>query len=263
MCAAEALAHADVPNAAAYAEWSVAPELRDVVACVWAAQIGALGERHAQRIIPDGCIDLVFYDNELTIAGPDTRSVELEVVPHRSFVGLRFHAGCAPAILGVSASELRDRRINAADVLGTRARELRERVASASSLRAATTILEQSVTAWHRTATPRDTLVACAIIEIQTPRSDWTIASLAAKLGVSERQLRRRFTHAVGYGPKFLERVSRLRRFIQAASCQRTRSLAALAAEAGYADQSHLTRECRELTELTPAQLLGYPVTAA
>ena len=85
---------------------------------------------------------------------------------------------------------------------------------------------------------------------------------MARELGVSERQLRRRFVHSVGYGPKLLERILRLRRFIAAAACARTKSLTGLALAAGYADQSHLTRECRELTSLTPTQLLGYPVTA-
>jgi AraC-like DNA-binding protein len=122
--------------------------------------------------------------------------------------------------------------------------------------------LEQAVTGWLGDALPSDILVARAISELKAPCADWSVASLAAELGVSERQLRRRFLHAVGYGPKLLERVLRLRRFIQAAACLRANSLAALAADAGYADQPHLTRECRDLTALTPAQLLGYPVTA-
>jgi AraC-like DNA-binding protein len=252
---------ADAPPSASYAEWSVAPALRESLACVWTAQIGAHGERHAQRIIPDGCMDLVFCENELTIAGPDTESLELEIVPNRSFVGLRFRAGRAPAVLGVPASELRDQRINAVDVLGARASALSDRLASAPSLRSATAVLESTVGDWLVNATPSDTLVARAI-ELQTPSADWSVASLAAQLGVSERQLRRRFLHAVGYGPKLLERVLRLRRFIHAASSSRRNGLAALAAEAGYADQPHLTRECRDLTALTPSQLLGYPVTA-
>ena len=37
---------------------------------------------------------------------------------------------------------------------------------------------------------------------------------LGAALGVSERQLRRRFADAVGYGPKTLARVLRFQRFL-------------------------------------------------
>jgi len=257
----EAVNRVDVPRAPSYEEWRVSPALREPVACVWAARLGAHGERHVQRIIPDGCIDLLFTEGRLIIAGPDTESVELEMAANRSFVGLRFRAGEAPAVLGVPASELLDLRIDACEVLGARTSALRDALASARAPRAATALLEQAVSRWFQQAAPRDELVARAIVAVKAPRADWSVRTLAASLGVSERQLRRRFLDAVGYGPKFLERVLRLRRFIQAASL-RKRSLAALAAEAGYADQPHLTRECRQLTTLTPAQLLGYPVTA-
>src|SRR6478736_7263265 len=157
---AAAVVHADSPPSASYAEWSVAPALRGSVACVWAAQLGAQGERHVQRVIPDGCIDLVFSDGELTIAGPDTESFELQVVPNRSFAGLRFRAGCAPAVLRVAASELLDQHIDARELLGTRAGELSERLASARSPRTATALFEQIVANWVRRATPTDALVA-------------------------------------------------------------------------------------------------------
>ncbi|WP_307793444.1 helix-turn-helix domain-containing protein [Amycolatopsis sp. MtRt-6] len=67
---------------------------------------------------------------------------------------------------------------------------------------------------------------------------------------VSERRLRRRFVQAVGYGPATYLRVSRFQRAV--ALAPRAPNLAALAAAAGYADQAHLSRDCRALTGLTP-----------
>jgi AraC-like DNA-binding protein len=243
----------------------VAPDLRERVACVWAAQLGATGERHVERVIPDGCIDLVFSDGKLVISGPDTASVELEVMPNRSFVGVRFRAGVAPTALGVPATALLDRRVPARDVLGARAAELEEALAEAAGARQAAALLERAAGTWLREAPDgaADALVRRAVLELEAARRDWTVTTLAAKLGLSERQLRRRFVGAVGYGPKLMERVLRLRRFIRAASRLRSPGLATLALEAGYADQPHLSRECRELTGITPTQLLGYPVTAA
>jgi transcriptional regulator GlxA family with amidase domain len=78
------------------------------------------------------------------------------------------------------------------------------------------------------------------------------VDELAAALGFSERQLRRRFLAAVGYGPKTLQRVLRLRRFLAERDVD---GLAAAAVGAGYADQAHLARDCRALTGLTPGQL--------
>ena len=72
------------------------------------------------------------------------------------------------------------------------------------------------------------------------------------------RQLRRRFHAAVGYGPKTLQRVCRFQRFVREVDEAGGRcDLALTAAEAGYADQSHLTRDCVELSGLTPAALAG------
>ncbi len=87
---------------------------------------------------------------------------------------------------------------------------------------------------------------------------------VAAEIGLSMRQLRRRCHAVVGYGPKTLQRVLRFRRFVARidagppngqAGVDPGHDLAALAAQAGYADQAHLTRECRALAGLTPAAL--------
>jgi AraC-like DNA-binding protein len=72
---------------------------------------------------------------------------------------------------------------------------------------------------------------------------------------VSERRLRRRFVQAVGYGPATYLRVSRFQRAV--ALAPHVPGLAALAAAAGYADQAHLSRDCRALTGLTPRHYFG------
>ena len=89
---------------------------------------------------------------------------------------------------------------------------------------------------------------------------------VAGEIGLSERQLRRRCQDAVGYGPKTLQRVLRFRRFVSRIDAdphapgslpagRDERDLATLAAQAGYADQAHLSRECHRLAGLTPAAL--------
>ena len=69
---------------------------------------------------------------------------------------------------------------------------------------------------------------------------------------MSERHLHRRTVTAVGYGPKLLARVARLRRLVAVAGG----SLASRAFEAGYASQAHMGDEVRRLTGLTPVRFL-------
>jgi AraC-like DNA-binding protein len=83
-------------------------------------------------------------------------------------------------------------------------------------------------------------------------------ASLAAELGLSPRQLHRRSLLLFGYGTSTLARLLRLQRALAVGSTtSRPVSLAELAHAAGYADQSHLTRDCRTITGLTPAAFLA------
>jgi methylphosphotriester-DNA--protein-cysteine methyltransferase len=65
-------------------------------------------------------------------------------------------------------------------------------------------------------------------------------------------QLHRRMLAAVGYGPKMLARVARLRRLVALAEA----SLASRALEAGYASQAHMNLEVRRLTGTTPVRFL-------
>jgi methylphosphotriester-DNA--protein-cysteine methyltransferase len=78
------------------------------------------------------------------------------------------------------------------------------------------------------------------------------VAGVAAELGISERQLHRRMLEAVGYGPKMLARVARLRRLMALSGD----SLASRALDAGYAGQSHMNDEVRRLTGTTPVRFL-------
>jgi AraC-like DNA-binding protein len=85
------------------------------------------------------------------------------------------------------------------------------------------------------------------------------VSALSRTLGVSERQLLRQFTAAVGYGPKTLGRVLRFQRVRMLAERMLPDglSLAWLALEAGYADQAHMTREVTRLAGLPPGALLA------
>jgi len=89
---------------------------------------------------------------------------------------------------------------------------------------------------------------------------DWAsdVTSLASVLCISERQLRRRFEAATGFAPKILQRILRFQRFLALAQQPRQRrpNLALLAAEAGYADQAHLSRDSLRLAGRSPRIVL-------
>ena len=82
------------------------------------------------------------------------------------------------------------------------------------------------------------------------------LAAMRAQLDMPECSLRRLCHAQFGYGPKTLERVLRFQRLLALARSDRQAGLAALAADAGYADQAHLSREVRALCGITPSAAL-------
>jgi len=66
-------------------------------------------------------MDLMRMDGRFVVAGPDTAA---SVGPRdgEPFVGLRFHPGVLPRLLGVPASELRNARVAVSDVRSVAAR---------------------------------------------------------------------------------------------------------------------------------------------
>jgi len=223
------------------------------VACVWFRDPEPASRVH--RIVPDACADVVWVQGErLTIAGPATGPALSEVPAGAVAMGVRFRVGAAGSALGVSAGELLDSRVELEAVWGLAALHLAEQLDSAASPRDAVAILTAAVAKRLPPPSKLDGVVREAALRAATPRAP--VEALGAGLGVGERQLRRRFVDAVGYGPKTLQRVLRFQRFLALAE-DGGDDLAALAFEAGYADQAHLTRECRRLAGLPPAALLA------
>ncbi|MFF0741644.1 helix-turn-helix domain-containing protein [Streptomyces sp. NPDC004111] len=193
-------------------------------------------------VLPDGCMDLLWADGQLIVAGPDTRAHAAADRPGASFAGVRFAPGTGPALLGVPAHELRDRRVPLAD-LWPGARELAERVSDARDRAAA---LEEAVLRRAAGAGPPDPLMRAVAAEIDAGR---TVAGAAGTVGLSARQLHRRSLDAFGYGPKTLARVLRLQRALALVRAGTPYAAAALAS--GCADQAHLAREARQLAGMT------------
>lgn len=78
---------------------------------------------------------------------------------------------------------------------------------------------------------------------------------VARKVGVSERTLERLVKKATGQSPLFWRSLARARR--TARQLDRQQPFAALAADGGYADQAHMTREFRRWFGVTPGQFIG------
>jgi hypothetical protein len=147
-----------------YAELRPPPQLASHACCVWMQAAGPSG--HVQRVLPDGCTDIVWMaGGQLVVAGPATGHVLAEIPPGVTALGVRFGPGAAGAALGLPANELQDRTVEIADLWGAAGRELTERMALASPLRRLE-LLADVVARRLRDARPPDPVVPRAAVEV-------------------------------------------------------------------------------------------------
>jgi AraC-like DNA-binding protein len=194
--------------------------------------------------------------------GPLTRPLVEVLAPGTTVVGVRLRPGAAPSLLDLPASELVDLAVEADELWGRSAVKLGERVGGATSPTQALAGLQRHIVGRLRDGPGPDPLVSEAVRQLMPWRTA-DVGSLPSSLSISERQLRRRCQAAIGLAPKVLHRTLRFQGFLALAQEALARGrtptedgVAVLAAEAGYADQPHLTRECLRLTGVTPGTFL-------
>lgn len=216
-----------------YREWAPPGSWRDVVACCWKQRVSA---DRVQRVVPDGHADVLIHESgRIEVVGLHDE-VDLPLLQAGTWIhGIRLRPHAVAAAFRIDASSLRNRTVPLEDVVGARhARRLLD---------------SQERDAWIRSIEPN-------------PRTEHAVRLLtthpvnraADALGLTSRQLRRVLAAEIGIAPKAFQRVLRMQRFMAAA--ERLDGLANAAAEAGYSDQAHMTREVRSLAGLTPTRLL-------
>jgi AraC-like DNA-binding protein len=224
-----------------YCEQLAPPGLAGVVGCLWRSET-IVGRE--QRVLPDGCMDLIWMDGAVHVAGPDTRAFLSVQRPGQVVTGLRFRPGAAPGVFGLPACVLRDQRVRLEDLWpGT---TVTQQVAEAPDPAIAL------IAAVAPRATEPDRALGAVLAQLRTGSS---VVTTADALGWTERTLHRRCREAFGYGPSVLRRILRFRVALRLAG--QGVPFATTATRAGYADQAHLAREVRALAGVSLGQLVA------
>jgi AraC-like DNA-binding protein len=243
-------------RAGAYHETQAILPLRDHFQCVWT---NTIHHEHVGRIavVPDGCVDLVWSDHRIIVAGPDLSSAHPILAPGATLLGLRFQPGAAASWLGLPMSEIVGRRIDLRELWGRKACGLTETIdeseTAANRLQAWQLQLLQLL---PNAGAPSPEMRAVFSL-MKGDRADGAkIRSIRDRLDISERTLRRHCQDHFGYGPKALDRILRFQTFLRIARGEGETGLSDMAFAAGYADQAHLSRDIRALCGMSAGALV-------
>jgi AraC-like DNA-binding protein len=257
-----------------YLEFPAPPPLSDVVRCVWALSGATRATAAAQPVVPDGCAEIVLNlaDPFRRLRGPDlwetqpramavgqiTEAVVIAPSGGVDLVGIRLQPWGALSVLPVPATELRDVLLPLDLLNVAMTRDLPDALHAERGPTARAELAFRHLGRLTRRAPPAPRSRARVIVAEATRHPEaTTVRRLAARLGLSERQVERELSRHVGLRPKMLLRIARFQRALAIARADETLTWSAVAARAGYFDQAHLTHEFRRFAACTPSEFLG------
>jgi len=240
---------------AEYVEFPPLRALAPFVECGW-VRSSAAGD--SLRVMPDGCVDLFVSSGGVVVSGPATTFYDHAPHAQGMLVGLRLRPGAAAAVTGHPVSELKDNQVPVDSVFGISASGLAQDVLDANDSRQQVSLLQVALARYFAQREPVVDRPIAHAIEMLRQCSPLPVRGVAATVGLSERQLRRRFADAVGYGPKRFGRIMRFQRLLDLihGGSDRIR-WSEVAIAAGYADQPHMINECLTLAGTRPTALPG------
>ena len=246
-------------------------ELRPYIAFYW------LLEREADdvceqdeisvRVIPDGCIDVVFVLDETV----DEKAVDIS--QGRSFItlkdipriklfgkgirrlGIRFFPGGAFPFLKNPLADFRWRCESLQTAWGRSAIELEEELMGADTLTKKIHHLERRLIRVLREDNVKQPFIADLLTVIYERKGNLKTDDLAGIAAESPRNLRRKFEKWVGLSPKAFCRIVRFRSAMDELLSGIENDAAEVALDYGYYDQSHFSNEFKNFYGLTPYQV--------
>ena len=160
-------------------------------------------------------------------------------------------------LLGIPADELRDTIVSTEDVFGLQALELQEKLLGKNDCQNKPTLLNAFFTQlMPKNAFNSHILIQSSLHFILKNKGCVSVNQLVKHTGYTERHIERMFSDAVGLNPKKFSNIIRLHTFLRLMK-EGTGNFTTIGYKCGYADQSHLIREFKKYTGITPKEYVN------
>lgn len=249
-----------------YQVFAPAPELESFVKCFWTLEDAGSSAR--QRIVPDGCMEMIFhyadaylqyFDDGSSIVQPKsfvfgqiTSYIEIAPTGATGIVAARFHPGGLMPFLDVPVASLENKANALSKLFGKKGILLEQQVLASPDNQQRIKLIERFLLSRLSDPATIDKITKACVEAIIQSQGQLGVLELASKMKLNRRNLERRFISAIGMSPKQLSKVIRLQATLKTLEQEDFTSLTSLAYDNGYYDQAHFNKDFREFTGLSP-----------
>lgn len=253
-----------------YQQYEVPEELESFIKCFWSLDAPASAVPEKQRIVPDGCMEMIFHYADLyeQFLEDGTRITQprcfvfgqitapLEIVPTGStgIIAARFQPDGFIPFSSYSIQQMENKAVALQSLFGENVLTLEQQVLSADTNDNRIRFISSFLCKRLQTPEAINRITKLSIDALLQSNGQINIDELAERLQINRRQLERRFSSTIGLSPKQLSKFIRLQTTLKIMNEKKFTSLTSLAYENGYYDQAHFIKDFKEFTGLSPRQ---------
>jgi len=252
-----------------YRQYDVSAELQPFLKCFWSLEAPAAAVKEKQRIVPDGCMEMIFHYGDLYqqfsedgsfitqprcfVFGQITSPLEIAATGVTGIMAARFHPDGFAPFTAMQVNEMENKGVALA-LLFEDADIFEQQVLEAETNEERIKKIESFLINKLNAPETANRLAKSSVEILLSSNGQISIDELATRLNITRRQLERKFTSAIGISPKQLSKVIRLQATLKMLEQKKFTSLTSLAYENGYYDQAHFIKDFKEFTGISPKQ---------
>jgi AraC-like DNA-binding protein len=243
--------------------------LAPIIKHYWVIEKNALEPDVCERVIPTGTVQFLFHyrtpfivfetDKSIVnqprslVSGLSQTFADVAAVDNSGVLAVTFQPWGACHILPFSLAEIENTQIGLSEVFGNEIIKLENLLNKATCTMQRVYHIEKFLLNHLITHKPHDiSFVNQSLKYIFQEKGMLTTQALERQLGMSGRNVERKFAKMIGKTPKQYSKLVRFQSVIRELSNTKPIDWAQLAYAFGYADQSHLIKDFRTITGLTP-----------
>lgn len=250
-----------------YKEYPPDIQLSHLIETYWVSD-RIVSSRSTQRILPDGCVDIIFNftNNDGTgrlypymphIVGAMTSYLDVTYSPGAvQMLGIRFRPVGVTAFSRIPVFELTDKTVELASVETLFEKSFYDRLPDFPTMRERIAYIENYLIGRLGNFFIPEQRIDFAVEYIRKADGLIPVKQIAEKVCLSERQFERRFKNAVGISPKMFSRIVKFKHAVDYLETYPNESFYSAAIDCGYFDHSHLIKDFKEFGGALPSELL-------
>ena len=249
---------------------TIAPhtDLSVFVKCYWTLDVPKKIKPEKQRIVPDGCMEMIFHYGDLYkqyiedgsyiiqpkcfVFGQITHPLDIEPTGETGIFAIRFHPDGFAPFATMPINDMENRAVPLQELFGKDGLHLEKEVLNALTNEERVKIIEPFLMKILITPKFIDSITKSSVEIILQLNGQITVDELSDQLNIHRRQLERKFSSVIGLSPKQLSKIIRIQSTLKMLANNQFTSLTSVAYEGNYYDQAHFIKDFKEFTGMSP-----------